>query len=362
MTSAEWTEGVAADGSDSRDDEELAIRLAAIELRLRLLEVPVEGTWAPDDVNDGALPATASDDHQASWRVASGGVQESQTRGDQGDHATHVQGTQTFKTGLTMPESSSVDQNDERLVWANEALQALTEMVESLRARAFQSDRQLTSVVAAAEAERERLVAALTVEQAMTRRLKDTLERAYAEGQSALGQLELVRHGRSYRLAQLLSAPTQRSRRTLAEADSSSVVPGVQPADVAVVAASGTFDRDWYLATYPDVAASGVDPFAHFMTRGGIESRCPGPLFDIGWYSDTYADEIPEGQNPLVHYLRTGWRSGNRPSEGFDPQSFASNHPVCAYLDVSPLVVLAANGREVGNSDTVQATTTRAGA
>jgi hypothetical protein len=33
------------------------------------------------------------------------------------------------------------------------------------------------------------------------------------------------------------------------------------------------FDRDWYLATYPDVAASGVDPVMHYDKFGAFEGR-----------------------------------------------------------------------------------------
>jgi hypothetical protein len=40
---------------------------------------------------------------------------------------------------------------------------------------------------------------------------------------------------------------------------------------------SGLFDPDWYLATYPDVLVSGIDPLRHFCERGFLEKRVPGP-------------------------------------------------------------------------------------
>lgn len=38
------------------------------------------------------------------------------------------------------------------------------------------------------------------------------------------------------------------------------------------------FDPDWYLATYPDVAASGMDPLRHFLRHGRHEGRLPCEL------------------------------------------------------------------------------------
>lgn len=73
---------------------------------------------------------------------------------------------------------------------------------------------------------------------------------------------------------------------------------------------SGLFDRRWYLATYPDVAASGTDPVRHFLAHGAAEQRDPGPHFDTGHYLRLYPDIAGNGMNPLVHYLQAGWREG----------------------------------------------------
>src|SRR5437762_1281915 len=66
---------------------------------------------------------------------------------------------------------------------------------------------------------------------------------------------------------------------------------------------SGWFDRDWYLATYPDVAG---DPLHHYFAFGAKEGRNPGPLFDTGWYLATYPEVVESDVNPLVHFLQTG--------------------------------------------------------
>lgn len=49
------------------------------------------------------------------------------------------------------------------------------------------------------------------------------------------------------------------------------------------VALGAWFDRDRYLQTHPDVAASGLDPAQHFMLYGAQEGRSP-ELFDEKYY------------------------------------------------------------------------------
>jgi hypothetical protein len=46
------------------------------------------------------------------------------------------------------------------------------------------------------------------------------------------------------------------------------------------IAESGLFDADWYLTTYPDVAAAGLDPIDHYLNHGASEGRNPGPGFE----------------------------------------------------------------------------------
>lgn len=43
------------------------------------------------------------------------------------------------------------------------------------------------------------------------------------------------------------------------------------------------FDREWYVETYPDVAAAGVDPWRHFLCYGRYEGRLPGRNRAIAW-------------------------------------------------------------------------------
>ena len=63
------------------------------------------------------------------------------------------------------------------------------------------------------------------------------------------------------------------------------------------------FDSGFYLSTYADVAAAGMDAFAHFMERGFREDRCPSPDFDTAFYRSRYLRHQPEA-NPLLDYQR----------------------------------------------------------
>jgi hypothetical protein len=40
-------------------------------------------------------------------------------------------------------------------------------------------------------------------------------------------------------------------------------------------AATGLFDRDWYLKENPDVAQAGMDPLFHYVQYGAREGRAP---------------------------------------------------------------------------------------
>jgi hypothetical protein len=75
--------------------------------------------------------------------------------------------------------------------------------------------------------------------------------------------------------------------------------------DSDAIANSGLFDSVWYLKTYPDVAAAGVDPIEHYLVQGASEGRHPGPSFD----AQHYVLRNPEAadQNPLLHCIRTAY-------------------------------------------------------
>lgn len=70
------------------------------------------------------------------------------------------------------------------------------------------------------------------------------------------------------------------------------------------------FDAEYYLATYADVAAAGVDPFQHFMTFGWREGRNPNKRFIMATYLEANPDIAAAGVNPFAHYIVTGRGEG----------------------------------------------------
>lgn len=61
---------------------------------------------------------------------------------------------------------------------------------------------------------------------------------------------------------------------------------------VAMIRDSGLFDEAWYCTTYPDAAASGLDPIEHYLTIGAPKGHDPNPLFDTGFYARQMARRI----------------------------------------------------------------------
>ena len=66
------------------------------------------------------------------------------------------------------------------------------------------------------------------------------------------------------------------------------------------------FDRDFYLAKNPDVAAAGMDPVKHYVLYGWKEGRNPAPWFSARYYVDNNKDMLDDSVNPLLHYKNFG--------------------------------------------------------
>ncbi|MDR7039989.1 glycosyltransferase involved in cell wall biosynthesis [Methylobacterium sp. BE186] len=77
-----------------------------------------------------------------------------------------------------------------------------------------------------------------------------------------------------------------------------------------VINDSELFDEDWYLRTYPDVAAGKESAVRHYIERGAAEGRAAGPFFDTAAYLAANADVAESGINPLFHYIQHGAREG----------------------------------------------------
>lgn len=119
--------------------------------------------------------------------------------------------------------------------------------------------------------------------------------------------------------------------------------PEVDPRHTRVAIA--LFDREHYLATYPDLAESMgkmryVDLFSHFLQCGAVEKRDPSPLFDTAYYAKhnpkvTQAIEGGKYHSYFDHFIQVGMAAGLNPSARFDNDFYLAE-----YADVAGLVDL----------------------
>ncbi|CAN7409263.1 hypothetical protein LJR009_003485 [Bosea sp. LjRoot9] len=76
-----------------------------------------------------------------------------------------------------------------------------------------------------------------------------------------------------------------------------------------IIAESGLFDAAWYRQAYPEAAASGLEPIRDYLQFGAAKGRWPSPDFD----PDRYASERPIlaflGLDPFVHSIVSGAQS-----------------------------------------------------
>ncbi|MEM5422989.1 glycosyltransferase [Paraburkholderia ferrariae] len=71
------------------------------------------------------------------------------------------------------------------------------------------------------------------------------------------------------------------------------------------------FDAKWYLQTYTDVAAAGIDPLEHFIAFGEAEGRDPNPAFSTRLYREAYMQGEPAEASPLRYYVEHGRNLGH---------------------------------------------------
>ncbi|MEP4891742.1 MAG: hypothetical protein ABJV04_17095 [Aliiglaciecola sp.] len=84
--------------------------------------------------------------------------------------------------------------------------------------------------------------------------------------------------------------------------------------NIGLLLTSEYFDAAWYLETYPDVAASEINPAEHYLKFGAKEGRFPSPQFDGKWYLQRYPDIAGKDINPLVHFIKFGISEGRSAS------------------------------------------------
>lgn len=114
-------------------------------------------------------------------------------------------------------------------------------------------------------------------------------------------------------------------------------------AEMKLVAASGLFDAEYYLANNPAVLAKALDPLWHFCKRGWRQLRHPSRDFDLWWYWSCNLDPAQEAINPLVHFILCGQAARlstrmppYRPSTGHLLREGSRVHRICLLAGFDP--------------------------
>jgi len=97
------------------------------------------------------------------------------------------------------------------------------------------------------------------------------------------------------------------------------------------------FDRNYYLAKNPDVAAAGIDPVAHFLKVGARTGCNPNPLFDVKYYLHEHPEVIDSKLNSLQHFVVSGSAAGLQPNPLFDPLYYLTRNPDVSAAGTNPL-------------------------
>jgi hypothetical protein len=116
------------------------------------------------------------------------------------------------------------------------------------------------------------------------------------------------------------------------------------------IRASGTFDADWYLKQYPDVAEAGYDPLRHYLSFGAGEGRDPHPLFDSRWYRSTYPEVERQKLTALGHFVCIGERKGYDPNPLFHTAWYVGQNPDVIAEGVGPLCHYMRHASEPGRN------------
>lgn len=86
------------------------------------------------------------------------------------------------------------------------------------------------------------------------------------------------------------------------------------------------FDPLFYLSKNPDVEASGIDPFLHFILWGAAELRDPHPLISMEWVFNDIAESAVR-DNPISIFSSKLLGNHGNPSPYFDLDYYSQSYP-----------------------------------
>jgi glycosyltransferase involved in cell wall biosynthesis/GT2 family glycosyltransferase len=117
--------------------------------------------------------------------------------------------------------------------------------------------------------------------------------------------------------------------------------PGLSATELETVSAE--FDDKFYLASYPDVEAAGIDPFTHYMELGWREGRDPSSKFGTNYYLLSNKELEFNRLNPFAHYILKGRNEGRSPLPGKVVQLRKSDK---SEIITKPLLRIISSGRK----------------
>lgn len=139
---------------------------------------------------------------------------------------------------------------------------------------------------------------------------------------------------------------------------------------------ASSFDANFYLESYPDVAASGINPFWHFIFKGRGEGRFPSagcavvkndktqpleslniidqirPHFDENFYRIENGDLDEDLTDCVRHYVEFGVAEGRNPTSEFDTNFYLAEYPDVMASGVNPFWHFIFKGHEEGRYPT----------
>ena len=108
------------------------------------------------------------------------------------------------------------------------------------------------------------------------------------------------------------------------------------------------FDLDFYLARYPHVASSGMNPQTHYETVGWRDDYWPHPYFDTPFYKLRSTKFSSDEVDPLTYYLTIGRAAGDIPHRLFNAPWYLHQNPDVAGAGWDPFTHFITFGDQEG--------------
>jgi len=121
----------------------------------------------------------------------------------------------------------------------------------------------------------------------------------------------------------------------VAHADRNPLLHYLQYGEAEHRAPSPCFDPVWYATQHQP--SPGTTLLSHFLRHRCDGTASPLPEFDVRFYLESYPDVAAAGVDPFEHYLLYGYREGRNPSPGFNSRFYISRY-LGGRNDVNPLL------------------------